>query len=165
MRYILNGIDKGVGKVELFLIQFSVLAIAFIMTAQIVLRYLFNSPIYWAEEVCVILMINMTFFGLSSLVHCRALVAVHLLRNFVSAKVQKAISLLISLLIIVVMILLTYHAVSWVANPNTQFEIAETVGIPKWTLYAIMPTAMITMTYHYIIYTIDLALTDGGGRV
>jgi len=165
MRNILNGIDKRLGKIELFLVQLSVLTIALIMTAQIVLRYLFNSPIYWAEEVCVILMINMTFFGLSSLVHFRSLVAVHLIRNLGSARVQKAVSMFISLITIVVMILLTYHAVIWVANPNTQFEIAETISIPKWTLYAIMPIAMITMTYHYIIYIIDLTLTEQGGRI
>lgn len=165
MLYILKRIDKVVGKMEMFLIQYSVLAIALIMTAQIIFRYLLNTPIYWAEEICVILMINLTFFGLSCLVHFRTLVAVTLLRNLVSTKVQKAISMLVALIIIVILILLTYYAVNWVASPNTQLEMSETIAIPKWTLYTIMPIAMITMTYHYIIYIIDLVLTENGGGV
>ena len=163
MRAVLHAIDTGLGKVEKVIIQICVAVIALIMTAQVIFRYALNAPIYWAEEVCVIMLVNLTFFGLALLVHRRTLVAVNMLRNFVSVGVQRVIALLVAVIILVIVALLSYHSIIWVTDPMAHTELAETTGIPKWTLYAIMPVAMLAMTFHYIVYVTEFIFGEPGG--
>ena len=164
MRAILQAVDRGLGRVEKVIIQINVAVIALIMTAQVIFRYALNAPIYWAEEVCVIMLVSLTFFGLAHLVQRRTLVAVNMLRNFVSVNVQRVIAMLVAMIILVMLSVLSYHSLNWVLDPLAHTELAETTGIPKWTLYAMMPVAMLAMTYHYIVYVLEFILGWSGGR-
>lgn len=56
---VLLGIDVSMRVLcSIFLVSMSVLLIL-----QVVLRYVFNAPLFWIEEVCGYFLVSLTFFG------------------------------------------------------------------------------------------------------
>ena len=61
-------LDRGLARVERWLLIATAAAMTIIMMTQVVMRYFFSAPIFWAEEISVQLLVLMTLFGLSLLV-------------------------------------------------------------------------------------------------
>ena len=90
MFQLIQKLDRGVASAERVLVVVLTAAITLIMMAQVILRYAFNSPIFWAEEVSVQLLVFVTLFGLSLLVHQNQLVTIDFLPRALPLRDGKA---------------------------------------------------------------------------
>lgn len=109
------------------------LAVTVVMSAQIISRYIFNSPIDWTEEVCRILFIAMIFVGAVSADHIR----VDVIPNTIKQKFQKIIDLVI--LILHTVYFITILAVFlYYQRPGKSFS-TPMLDIPMYYLLAIAP--------------------------
>lgn len=60
MFQLIQKLDRGVASAERVLVVALTAAITVIMMAQVILRYFFSSPIFWAEEISVQLLVFVT---------------------------------------------------------------------------------------------------------
>lgn len=119
-----------------------------LVNANIFSRYLFNAPIYWAEEVATSLFIWTVFIGSAYAFRNHAHLGVDVLVKLLPENAKKGVSLVIDIIEILVLAMLTYVSVLYVMNswqrvtdvlmmPRWYFSIAVPLGFGWSLLYAI----------------------------
>lgn len=76
---LLHTLDERLALLERGLVAALTTALAVTMMAQVVLRYFFGAPLFWAEEISVQLLVFLTLLGLSLLVQSGQLVSIDFL--------------------------------------------------------------------------------------
>ena len=85
----LNALDRLLAKLEQAVAVVALLGLVLVLIAQVLFRYVLLSPLFFAEELAVRLMIIVTFVGLSLLAHHRRLVAVDLLGGQLGTRARR----------------------------------------------------------------------------
>lgn len=107
--------------------------ITVLMILQIIARYVFNAPLDWAEEACILAFFAMIFFGALSADHIRI---TSIVEKF-SSHLQKVISTLNLLLqtayfSVIIYLFLAYYKFSATTTTNV-------LEFPMYILFAIIP--------------------------
>lgn len=119
-----------------------------LVNANIFCRYLFKTPIYWAEEVATSLFIWTVFVGSAYAYRNHSHLGVDILVKMLPGKAKKVTQLIISLIEIAVLAMLTYVSAQYVQHswnrvtdvlmmPRWYFSIAVPIGFGWSLLYAI----------------------------
>ena len=141
-------VNDAIARAEIVLIVVFMAMLVLIMVAQVALRYLFNSPLFWAEEISLQLLILITFFGVSYLTYKRNLLQVDLLQAYISGGMKKAVELFLVILNFVLLAFLAYLYFNWVTDPMVQADVSGTTGLPRWYNYGVATVAICFMAFH-----------------
>ncbi len=152
---ILNKIDNFLNKIEKLLIFIFGLTLTLIMISQVILRYFFNSPIFWAEEIAVQFLIFITAFGISCLAKAKGLISVDFLRIAIGDKYGSLLKIINDFLFLILVAFLLYYSWDWVLRADTQMEMSGTTGLPKWYSYAAFPIAFSLLCFHQVVIFIN----------
>ena len=120
-----------------------------LVNANIFSRYLFNTPIYWAEEVATSLFIWTVFVGSAYAYRNHSHLGVDILVKMLPGKAKKVTQFIVSIIEIAVLAMLTYISAQYVKNswnrvtdvlmmPRWYFSIAVPIGFGWSLLYAIV---------------------------
>ena len=147
-RRIFGRIDDAVGKVEDIFIIVAHGGIAGLVRLAVVLRYVFNDPLTWGEELIVGLFTWMVFVGAAAAIrshmHIRIDVMAAMLRN-PKMNWLNVVTLIIGIVIIVTMVWACYEQV-------LQELVVESpmLGVSKAWFAASMPAGMVLMLIHVL---------------
>lgn len=119
-----------------------------IMMTQVVLRYFFSAPLFWAEEISVQLLVFITLIGLSLLVRAGQLVSIDFLRSALSEKGRHILAVAIGLGFLALLTFIAKLGWEWVIRPDVQLELSATTRLPRWYNYTLLPGAMLAMAFH-----------------
>lgn len=145
---LIERLDRGVARVEFTLLIVLIAALTLILSTQVVLRYVFSSPLFWAEEVSVQILISATFIGVSYLTFADSLVRVDFLIDQLPQGIQNALIFLLRLAGFGVLAIFCYYATDWILRPEIKTDISPTTGLPRWYNYSILVGAFYCMTWH-----------------
>lgn len=148
---ILNKIDTFFNKIEKILLFIFGLSLSLIMISQVIFRYFFNSPIFWAEEIAVQFLIFITAFGLSCLAKSKGLISVDFLLIALGDKYSFVLKIANDFLFLILVFFLVYYSWDWVLRADTQMEMSGTTNLPKWYTYASFPIAFSLLLFHQIV--------------
>ena len=120
-----------------------------LVNANIFSRYLFNTPIYWAEEVATSLFIWTVFVGSAYAYRNHSHLGVDILVKMLPGKAKKVTQFIVSIIEIAVLAMLTYVSAQYVQNSWNRvtdvlmmsrwyFSIAVPIGFGWSLLYAIV---------------------------
>lgn len=120
-----------------------------LVNANIFSRYIFNKPIYWAEEVATSLFIWTVFVGSAYAYRNHSHLGVDILVKMLPEKFKKLTQYVISIIEIAVLTMLTYVSAQYVIHswnratdvlrmPRWYFSIAVPIGFGWSLLYAII---------------------------
>ena len=143
---IANGLDK-------ILVWIS-LALGTVLTLNMIIAVFFrtiSSPIFWADELSLILFAWLTFLGGSLAVKRSELAAVTILLDRLSSKFKMLLLIVIELVVIFFAVLIGYYSFNWVSSPSVMNMLSPTLGIGMWITYLIVPFSMFCI----IIFSID----------
>lgn len=140
--------DRALAAIERVLVIALTAALTAIMMAQVVLRYFFNAPLFWAEEIAVQLLVFATLFGLSLLVQHGQLVSIDFLPRAVPDKHRHALAALLGTVMLGVLGFLTWLGYHWIVRPDVRIELSATTQLPRWYNYAVLPAAAGAMAFH-----------------
>jgi len=110
-----------------------------VLSTNVILRYVFNAPLYWAEEVCVILMVWMTFIAASLAIGARQMIAVTFFSDLLSARWRRLLALFCEMVILVTAGFFFYWSIRWLNSPSAGRDIVITLNLPKYPSYAVVP--------------------------
>lgn len=147
---LIQSADRGLAFVERWLAIALTAALTGIMMTQVVLRYFFSAPLFWAEEVAVQLLVFMTLVGLSLLVRGDALIKIDLLSRLLPPQGQKVLSLVFGLLFLGLLGFLAWLGWEWVNRPEVRMEMSATTQLPRWYTYSVLPAAVLAMAFHQL---------------
>ncbi|WP_119157878.1 TRAP transporter small permease [Caldimonas tepidiphila] len=156
--------DQGVAFVERWLAIALTAVLTGIMMAQVILRYFFSAPLFWAEEVAVQLLVFMTLIGLSLLVRGDALIKIDLLSRLLPPKGQRVLSLVLGLLFLGLLGFLAWLGWEWVQRPEARLEMSATTQLPRWYNYAVLPATVLAMAFHQFAWLLREAAALKGAR-
>jgi len=149
-------LDALVAQIEGILVRVICLALTLILMAQVVLRYGFSRPIFWAEEISVKLLVFMTLFGVGLLIHKQQLIAIDIVSSRIRGRAKACLELLLCVVATVVVGAVAVEATQWVLRPEVQVELSPTTQLPIWYSYAMLPTAFYFMLVHQITALVTL---------
>jgi len=143
----LNKVNEALRKVEIYTGAVFVGFIFLMTSTNIILRYFFNSPVAWAEEV---ILIAFTFLGFLTGAYALSkdeLVRFTSLLDKIPQKARAVVLTVHDIMIIAVLIILLPSAMR-----NFRFlTITPALGIPKGFVYFITPLTYALMSFHLIV--------------
>jgi len=155
----LKKVNIIVERAEILLIITIMLGLTLILSSQVVLRYLFNSPIFWAEEVASQLLISLSFIGISILISKKDLVRVDIIIQNIPKHFKKLFLILLDLIALITIIIICYFSTKWISRAEVRMELSPTTGLPQWYNYIVLVTATYLMLWHQA-YNLLLALVS-----
>ena len=149
--HTIESADRWLASAERVLVIALTAALTCIMMVQVILRYFFNAPLFWAEEISVQMLVFATLFGLSLLVHHRQLVTIDFLPQALSPRGRHWLAVLHGLLFLALLGFVAKLGVGWVTRPEVQIELGATTQLPRWYNYSALPLAMAAMSFHQLV--------------
>ena len=147
-------IDRIVARFEYYLLLMLTLIVTVILVLQVILRYVFSNPLFWAEEVSTILLVFITFLGLSLLVYRRQLIYLDLLETRLQGPALSLVKWVVDVCLFVVLLTLVYSSTGWVLDSNTRTEFSSTLNLPRWISYMVIPVSMSAMGWHQFVHIV-----------
>lgn len=142
--------DRALAALERFVLVALVGGIACVMMVQVVLRYFFNAPLFWAEEISVQMLVFATLFGLSLLVHQQQLVTIDFVPHALGTRARHGLLAVLGLAMLALFMFLSWLGWEWIARPEVRIELGATTQLPKWYNYASLPLAAAFMSWHQL---------------
>jgi len=159
---LINAIDGFLMQLEKLLLFLFCLCLTGIMVTQVVLRYFFGAPLFWAEEVSVQFLIFMTVFGVSYLTKLHQHISIDFILEQLNAKGRAGVEWLLGLFMLLLMGLLCFYAWEWILRPDVQLEKSGTTGLPKWYTYAAFPIALSFLCWHQLTRLLNQCFPQPG---
>lgn len=158
-------VDHGLAWIERGLVVAFTGAIACIMVAQVVMRFFFGAPLFWAEEISAQMLVFVTLFGLSLLVHHGQLVTIDFLPNALPARVRHGLAAALGVVMLGLFAFLSWLGWEWIARPEVRIELGATTQLPRWWNYTVLPLAAAMMAWHQLAAILrELRAFAGGAR-
>lgn len=151
---LLRTLDGWLGKAESSFLALLTGILTLILTAQVILRYFFNSPLFWAEEVAVQILISATFIGVSYLIHTGRLVRVDFLLMMLGKGARAGLERALDLVGLITLLALCWFATEWIMRPEVRADLSPTTQLPRWYNYAVLVVAFYTMAFHMLVRVI-----------
>jgi len=117
--------------------------------SQVIMRYAFNAPLFWAEEVVLYSIICMSFIGISYGIKHQSHIAVEVLNAFMPNKYQKHLSIAQGLIGIVFSLVLLYLGWKLVSVTFSRGQLSSALRIPIAWVYLAIPIAGASATFRY----------------
>lgn len=150
MFQLIQTLDKRLAQAEQVLVIALTAAMAAIMMAQVVMRYFFSAPLFWAEEISVQLLVFTTLFGLSLLVQKSQLVTIDFLPQALPPRARHALMALLGTVMLVLFVFFTWLGWDWVNRPDVRLELGATTQLPRWYNFSALPLAFALMAWHQL---------------
>jgi len=148
MYALIQTLDDWLAKLEKALVVLLTAGIAGIMMAQVIRRYFFSHPIFWAEEIAAQLLVFVTLFGLSLLTHSGQLVSIDFLPRALGPRARHLLLALLGGLFLALGVFMAQLGWDWVNLPESRLELGATTQLPRWYNYSALPLAMATLAFH-----------------
>lgn len=145
---LIQAIDRWLASAERLLAIALTATLTCIMMTQVVLRYFFNAPLFWAEEISVQILVFITLFGISILVHKGELVTIDFLPRALNPRGRHWLAVLHGVVFLALLGFVAKLGVEWVMRADVQLEIGATTQLPRWYNYAALPGALLAMSFH-----------------
>lgn len=143
-------VDRGLVVAERGLVIALTAAIAGIMMVQVVMRYFFSAPLFWAEEISVQLLVFASVFGLSLLTRRGDLVSIDFLPRALPPPARHALMAALGGVMLAVVAFIAWLAWDWIARPDVRMELSATTQLPRWYTYAVLPVGLSCMVLHQV---------------
>lgn len=147
----LISIDHLIARLERIVVMVLILAIVFILIAQVVFRYFFAHPIFWAEDVTVQMLSAVTCVGVSYLIYRNEMVKVDFLLVLLPKSIISLVQRLIYFVGLVTMCIVCWYAVDWIVRPENQVSISPTTGMLRWYNHLFMVICFHLMVWHLFV--------------
>lgn len=144
-------LDRFLVRLELTVAVLAMTGVAAILIAQVIFRYLLQSPLFFAEELALVLMIITTFAGFSLMVAEGRLITIDLFGGRISPHTHARIAWAMRGVVLVLAAALAVFALRYLAVPWVWTERSATLGLPRALLYAIVTTELWFLVFHQFV--------------
>ena len=156
---IINKLSDAVYSFEklVAIILATVLIIA--LAGGVLFRYVFESPLFWSDELAIFCLIWITFIGGSMGLKQKASPSITIVTDLVSTKVRKILTILSNIILLVFVGYVLYLAINWITMPNILVQTSTAMNMPKIYFYLSIPVSFVFMVIHVFNATLQ-SFTD-----
>ena len=137
-------------KTEKAFLAAALIVCSLLLFVNVVLRYIFLAPIYWAEEFVRYLMVWMVFIGASQVTLWGGHVAVDIVPRVLSKRGNAVLAFLVNVICIFFCVVLAYLSLKQMLRVMRAGQISPALEIPMWIAYLSIPAGTILMLARFI---------------
>ena len=149
---LIFSLSNIVNKIEKLLVIILGTVLLGSLAFGVIFRYVFNSPIFWSDELALFCLAWITFIGGSMSLKAKASPSITMLTDSVNAKAKKVIQVIAHIILFVFVIYVFYLSIVWISGPNISNQISTSLKWPKFYFYLSIPVSFFLM----IIHTLEL---------
>jgi len=142
-----RGWRSALAEPELLLCQLILLLFVVLTGLQVVMRYVFNAPLTWPEEISSMLLIWLTFLGAAAVARRNVHLRVELLEELAGERAIRALYLVFDVVILAFLIYLIVGGIELVQQ--LEFERTPALRIKLAYVVAAVPVAAALMAVYY----------------
>jgi TRAP-type C4-dicarboxylate transport system permease small subunit len=158
---ILRWLDKHFEETILILLAIGISCTMFI---QVIMRYIFNSPLTWPEELCRYMWIWTVFFSLSYTIYLRNMLRVDVLADILPQKVKLVLDILIQFLSLAIYVIFAYYSVVVFRSLVISGRVSPALRIPMYQVYSSLCIGFLLSVFRTIQLIIDLFYEFSGKK-
>lgn len=147
-------VDTLISRLESFLLAGGVLLMAANTSANVIGRYVFQSSIFFTEELNRILIIVITFAGISYAARQGRHIRMSAIFDTLPFGPRKALMIAIAVITSITMFALCYFAVSYIGKVQTSGRVLPSLQIPVWWIYVWAPVGFFITGVQYLLTAI-----------
>ena len=151
----LTRVSRYLARIEKLVCSGLIVAFSVLLMVNVIARYVFNSPLYFANELAVYILIWMAFLAISIAIHHDQHIRLTMLMAILPNTAQRACYWLTELICLAIMVTVLWYAIAWLRSPSIHYDIAITLDWPKWHFYLIVPLFCVTSIFHLIARLFD----------
>lgn len=147
--------SRQLATVEQLLCNVLMVAFSVLLITNVFARYVLNSPLFFANELAVYILIWMAFLAISIAIHNDQHVRLTMLIAILPKAAQRVCYWLTELICLAIMVTVLWYAIAWLRSPSIHYDIAITLDWPKWHFYLIVPLFCFTSIFHLVARLFD----------
>ncbi|RKW44736.1 MAG: TRAP transporter small permease [Lachnospiraceae bacterium] len=128
-----------------------------ILGLQIVSRYVFRNSLSWSEELVRYMFVWSTFIGVPYCIKKSTSIKVDQFRNSMPASVQKALSYIDKLIMLILFLIMAAFSCDIVASSFASGQSSAAIGIPSWLIQISVPIGSVLSIIRIIQNAIALS--------
>ncbi len=160
---VVGWISDKAALVERFLCAVLISVFTLVLLANVISRYLFNAPLFFAEELALLLLVWMGYLAVSYSIYRSDQIGMGLLVDKLSEKNKQRVAIVVDLILIVISGVLFWAALQWLQSSSMFFERAVTLDVPKWPFYLVIPLFWSLMLVHLLDHLLKKLAMIGSG--
>ena len=141
---VLKNLDAIIAGIALAIL----VAITFFGVAM---RYIFNNPFVWQEELQISLFLWVAFFGSSAAFRVKGHVEISMVFDKLPQKVQRVVSVLIYCLVAISLVFLIFKSSDMVKMFYETDKSTPVLSIPSALVYSVVPLCSLLMLVNYSV--------------
>ena len=129
-----------------------IMAMAVMMTANVVFRYFFNFSLNWGDEILRYMCVYMAFFGTAATFRYAGHVGVNIfVEKVLPEKTRKYVRLFSDLVTIIFLLIATYYGFILVERIMASGQSSAALGLPLYFVYGVVPVSCILSIIHVLM--------------
>lgn len=135
-----------------------------VISMQIIMRYVFNHPLLWSEELSRYLYVWIAWIGCAFCVGTRSHISVPVLLDSLPLQVQRVLAVVGNLAVLGALCYLIPHALSYALGQKA--FMASTIPVRRIWLYIALPTGLVLTAVQLVFDTVIrvMEITGKGGK-
>ena len=151
---VLGLIDGTIARIESVMLAAGVLLMALITVANVVGRFVFRSSLFFTEELNSVLIVFITFAGISYAARHGRHIRMSALFDTFPPPLRKAMMVLIALVTATFMLGLCWYSLGYILTLKGQGRILPAMQIPVWWIYVWVPVGFFMTGVQYLLTAI-----------
>ena len=153
-------IDKAcsiIEKIMLVIFGISIMVLVLVTVYGVIMRYVVNAPVPWIEEIQMILVVWMTFFGMCVTILERGNIAISLLVDKFPRGLRAVVRVIGWLVMAATLMLVMWLGFTRFNNLLSSSQITAVLHIPKYVQYmAVAFSGVVMLVDHFLIGLQDI---------
>ncbi len=150
---VLDWLSKAIG----ILCGVMVGVLLVINLAAVVMRYIFSAPLFWCEEVSLLLFVWFVALALISLTYQRRGIALDFFIDLLKPKFKKILRIVVDTMGAVLLVIVTYFGIQLMQRSLYRFT--PILMIPYRYLYLSMVVSMAVSAFIHLLYAVEDTLS------
>lgn len=155
---ILGTIDTGISHAESFILAAGVILMAINTMANVVGRFVFQSSIFFSEELNRTLIVLITFAGIGYAARRGRHIRMSAIYDALPAKTRKLLMIVIASVTAALMFALCYFSVGYILSVATSGRILPAMQIPVYWIYLWVPLGFLVTGIQYALTAVKNAV-------
>lgn len=147
---MIKRIDKFMENVEKVIIAFGIIFMALVLIVNVILRTFFASSLTFSEEIGQILLMAITFVGMSYVARHGKHIRMSAVYEIVKPKYKKVLAIIISVITSITLFWLSYVAFNYVLSLMASFRVTPALRIPVYLVTFVVVYGYISSAIQYL---------------
>lgn len=147
----LGALDGWLALIEAIILGIGVLLLAFNTVANVIARFVFKNSIFFSEELNAILIVLITFAGISYAARYGRHIRMSAIYDTFSPKMRKILMIGITLFTGLMLLMLSWYALQYLLSVQKSGRLLPALQFPVWITFIYVPVGLLLTSIQYLL--------------